>query len=81
MENYLIGFSTGILMGLAIALPGSNDVVTSLSKEELRELQRGYLTEEFRQSICKKYETQLESRIDHSSSIAICKSNPKQHGH
>lgn len=78
-----MGFSTGVILGLAIALPGPNDVITPLSKEEITALESGYLSEEFRQSICKKYEASLKSKRDQSPDVSICGSSnkPLRHYH
>jgi len=72
MENYMMGFSTGLILGVAIALPGPNDVTTSLTREEMQDLQRGRLSEEFRHVICKKFEAELEKKIDKPEDVSIC---------
>lgn len=73
MENYIIGFSTGMLLGLAVALPGPNDVTVSLNNNEVRALQRGHLTQEFQRNLCKRYEEQLAAKGDiENEDIGLC---------
>ena len=78
MENYMMGFGTGMLLGLAIALPGPNDVTTTLTKEEVSDLRRGHLTEEFQQSLCIRYEEKLSEKADVAKEdIALCSKQVK----
>jgi hypothetical protein len=81
MEKYMLGFSTGMLLGLTIALPGQNDVTTHLTKEEVNDLRRGHLTEDFRKSLCNRYEEKLSQTAEiPKEEIALCAySNQAKH--
>lgn len=82
MENYMMGFSTGMLLGLAIALPGPNDVTTTLTKEEMDDLRRGHLTEAFQQSLCSRYEEKLSEKASVAKEdIALCAKTSKARQH
>jgi hypothetical protein len=74
-EWYMLGFATGVMIGVAIAYPGRSTVVISLEQDELAALREHRTTEEQERHICDRVLEAFADRLDSQTAPAfLCES-------